>query len=198
VPEDGRTAGRLFRRFMLGSGPLKRGSDRVQVAARLLLLTLLLLAAPIAMAVATVTGSQTRSLANSQAADRRQVDATLVADAPPAGDGDHAGAETAVPVVWTAPSGTQREGIANVRAQAKSGDTVTIWVDGAGNVAVRPLDTAAVVARAIAFGVATFLGLSTLATAGYIGVRRLLDRNRLRRWAADWAAVEPVWTRKVP
>jgi hypothetical protein len=24
------------------------------------------------------------------------------------------------------------------------------------------------------------------------------DRGRLRRWAADWAVVEPVWTRKVP
>jgi hypothetical protein len=29
-------------------------------------------------------------------------------------------------------------------------------------------------------------------------VRVLLDRHRLRRWAADWAVVEPVWSRKVP
>ena len=29
-------------------------------------------------------------------------------------------------------------------------------------------------------------------------VRSLLDRGRMRRWAADWAVVEPVWSRKVP
>jgi hypothetical protein len=31
-----------------------------------------------------------------------------------------------------------------------------------------------------------------------VGVRRMLDRSRMRRWAADRAVVEPVWSRKVP
>jgi hypothetical protein len=26
----------------------------------------------------------------------------------------------------------------------------------------------------------------------------VLERSRLRRWEADWAVVEPVWSRKVP
>jgi hypothetical protein len=198
VSEDSGTAGRLFRRFMLGSGPLKRGSDRVQVAARVLLLALVLTAVPVALAVATVTGSQMQSLADAQAAVRHQVEATLREDAPPAHGSGHAGAEAAVPASWTAPSGVERNGVVEVRTRAKAGTTVTIWVDRAGDVTTRPLDDLDVVSRAVGHGAATFLGISAMATVGYLAVRRLLDRNRMRRWAADWAVVEPVWSRKVP
>jgi len=198
VSGDGVTAGRLVRRFTLGSGSLKRGSDRVQFAARVLLLTLLVTAAPVALAVAGATGSQTRSLADAQAAVRHQVDATLLADAPPAGDASHGAVVSPVRASWTAPSGIEREGIIDVRADVEAGNTVTIWVDRAGGWTRRPLGTADVVSRAIAYGVATFLGISTLATAGYLVVSALLDRHRMRRWAADWAVVEPVWSRKVP
>lgn len=48
------------------------------------------------------------------------------------------------------------------------------------------------------YSVSTFLGSSALAVLGYLGVRRMLDRSRMRRWAADRAVVEPVWSRKVP
>ena len=40
----------------------------------------------------------------------------------------------------------------------------------------RPLGTADVVSRAIVYGVATFLGISTLADLSYLAVRVLLDR----------------------
>ena len=75
---------------------------------------------------------------------------------------------------------------------------MTVWVDEDGDVTTRPLADADVVARAIGYGVPTFLGISALAVLGYLGVRRLLDRSRMRRWATDWAVVEPVWSRKVP
>jgi hypothetical protein len=170
----------------------------MQFAARVLLLILLVTAAPVALAVAGATGSQTRSLADAQAAARHQVDATLLADAPPAGDAAHSELRSAVRASWTTPSGGEREGIVDVRADTKAGTSVPIWVDRAGNVTTRPLATADVVSRAIGYGVATFLGISTLATVSYLAVRVLLDRHRLRRWAADWAVVEPVWSRKVP
>ena len=195
---DGQTAGRLVRRFTLGSGRLKRRSDRVQFAARVLLLILLVTAAPVALAVADATGSQTRGLANAQAAARHQVGATLLADAPPAPDAAHPELRSAVRASWTAPSGVEREGIVDVRAGTKAGTSVSIWVDRTGNATTRPLGTADVVSRAIGYGVATFLGISTLAAVSYLAVRVLLDRHRMRRWAADWAVVEPVWSRKVP
>jgi hypothetical protein len=198
VSEERDTAGRLVRRFTLGSGLLKRGSDRMQFAARVLLLILLVTAAPVALAVAGATGSQTRSLANAQAAARHQVGATLLADAPPAGDAAHPGLRSEARASWTAPSGVDREGIVAVPGETRAGTSVSIWVDRAGNETKRPLGTADVVSRAIAYGVATFLGISTLVTVSYLAVRVLLDRHRMRRWAADWAVVEPVWSRKVP
>jgi hypothetical protein len=100
VSKDHATARRLLRRFMPGSGPLKRASDRIQILARVLLVALVLAAVPLA--------------------------------------------------------------------------------------------------RAIVYSVPTFLGSSAPAVLGYLGVRRMLDRSRMRRWAADWAVVEPVWSRKVP
>jgi hypothetical protein len=198
VSEDSGTARRLLRRFTLGSGPLKRGSDRIQFAARVLLLAMVLAALPVALAVATATATQTRSVADEQAASRHQVTATLMEDAPPAAGADHAGAATTVVATWTAPSGTGREGVVHVPAGAKAGSTVIIWVDADGAVTTPPLADADVVARAIGYSVPTFVGTSLLALLCYLGVRRLLDRSRMRRWAAGWAVVEPVWSRKVP
>jgi hypothetical protein len=195
VSEDSGTARRQLRRFTLGSGPLKRGSDRIQFAARVVLVILVLTAAPAALAVATATAAHTRSIAEEQAADRHLVAATLLEDAPPA---DGAGAGIPVAATWTAPSGADREGVVRVRAAAEAGTTVTIWVDADGDVTTRPLADADVAARAVGFSVLTFVGTSALAILGYLAVGRLLDRRRIRRWAADWAVVEPVWSRKVP
>src|SRR4051812_1296316 len=71
-------SGSLWHRFTLGSGPLKRSTDRIQVLARILLVVAALTAVPFALAVATATDSSLRTMAGSQAANRHQVDATLV------------------------------------------------------------------------------------------------------------------------
>ena len=202
MSEDSRTVRRLLRRFTLGSGPLTRGSDRIEFAARVLLLALVVAAVPVALAVATATATQTRSVADAHAAGRHQVKARLREDAPspagsPAGGTDHAASSAWGVATWTAPSGGAREGVVDVPAAAKAGTTVTIWVDGDGAVTTRPLADADV-AGAIGYSVPTFVGTSALATFGYLGVRRVLDRSRMRRWAADRAVVEHVWSRKVP
>jgi hypothetical protein len=199
VPEDSGTARRRLRRFTLGSGPLKRGSDRIQFGARVLLLVVVLTAVPVALAVATATATQTRSVADAEAADRHQVTATLAEDAVvSAADTGQAGPGTSVAATWTAPPGIARTGVVHVPAAAKAGATVTIWVDRKGAVTTKPLGGADVVARAISYSVPTFFGTSALAILGYVGLRGLLDRSRMRRWTADWAVVEPVWSRKVP
>jgi hypothetical protein len=189
------SARRLFRRFTLGSGPLKRGSDRIQVGARALLLALLLAAVAVSLAVATAAATQTRDLADDQAASRHPVTATLLHDAVPP---DGAGSVASVVATWSAPSGGGREGVVHVRTAAEAGTTVTVWVDEDGAITARPLGDADVVARAVGYGVPTLIGCSVLATLGYLGVCALLDRGRMRRWATDWAVVEPVWSRKVP
>jgi hypothetical protein len=75
---------------------------------------------------------------------------------------------------------------------------VTIWVDREGDLTDPPLTSRDAGGAAIASGTLTFLSVATLVTLLYEGFRLLLDRSRARRWAADWAVIEPIWTGKVP
>ena len=61
---------RSLRWFTLGSGPLKRGSDRLQVAGRLVVVLALLVAPPLAVAAMAVTTAQLETLAAAEAAER--------------------------------------------------------------------------------------------------------------------------------
>jgi len=199
VPHDRPTAGQAIRRFTLGSGPLKRTSDRLQYLARVLLAGVLVTAPAVALAVATASYTQGRSEVAAQAVEREQVVAELLDDAV----AQQGGAEGAPPgaratAVWTAPSGVERTAAISVPARATAGSTVTIWVDQNGDRTNRPLSTGDVVARTFGIAVLTYLGIALLAAGVYLLFRRQLDRSRSRRWGTEWAEVEPVWTRKVP
>jgi hypothetical protein len=191
------TAGRVLRRFTLGSGPLKRGSDRLEFLARVLLVCCLLTATPIGLAVATATHTEARIQAVAQAADRHRVPAKLLEDAVPSAGEASAGVRDRGAAVWTGPDGIEHRGVVTVPIGTQAGDSVTIWIDGRGERTGPPLSDSGVATRAVTEGFATFLGLAALAVGVYLSVRRLLDRSRFRRWTAEWAAVEPVWNREV-
>jgi hypothetical protein len=187
--------GRSIRRFTLGSGPLKRSSDRLEFLSRLLLTAVLLAAVAVALAVATATYSLGRSEVAQETAERQRVSAQLQEDAAvPAGGSGNGMDVGRAPAVWTAPSGAERSGPVPARPDAEAGSTVLIWVDRDGARTTRPLATGDVVGRALGAGVLTYLAISASAFGAHLVVRRLLDRSRSRRWAAEWAAVEPVWT----
>jgi hypothetical protein len=194
---------RMLRRFALGSGPLKRGSDRLQVLARILVLITLLTAVPIALAVATAAYSQGRTVAAAEAAGRHQVRAELLVDAKWPDDAGYSDpySDPLVmdsTVAWTAPSGVARTGVVAVPEGAKAGSSVPIWIDGKGDVKIRPATPGDAAGEALGAGLLTFMAFALVAAATYLPFRMLLDRSRLRRWAAGWAVVEPVWSRKVP
>jgi hypothetical protein len=203
VPRSRPTAGHLLRWFTLGSGPLKRTSDRLQVLARVLLVVSLVTAIPISLAVATAAYTQARTQALTQAADRHRVTARLL-DAVPAPAGEAQSSITPdrerATAVWTDPAGIEHRASVSVpvSAKAKAGVTVSVWVDRDGNRTTRPLSEGDVTGQAVGRGLVTFGGLAVIEFAAYRSARRLLDRHRSRRWAADWAVVEPVWTRRVP
>jgi hypothetical protein len=197
MPETSGSGRRLFRRFALGSGPLKRGTDRLQFVARVLLLVTVLTAIPVALAVMTANYSQRLTVVAAEAAERHHVTATLLVDAAPARDAVSPDAATAT-VTWTPPSGVAREDVLTVPQDAKAGSTVRIWIDDRGDLTRRPATSGDVAAEAFGLGLLTFMAIVLVAATTFLIFRRLQDRGRLRRWAADWAVVEPVWTRKVP
>jgi hypothetical protein len=189
---------RAIRRLTLASRPLRRGSDRLEAVARVLVVAVLLTAVAVALAVATATYTQGQSEVVSQATDRHQVSALLLEDASaPAGSGAVADIGRAS-AVWTTPTGAERSGPVPTPVGARAGSTVVIWVDRHGDRTTRPLTPADVVARAVVAGVLTFALSSSLTVGGYLVLRWQLDRNRARRWETEWAEVEPRWTGKVP
>ena len=192
------TAGEALRRFSLGSGPLKRGSDRLQFLARILLACSLLLSIPIALAVATATHSQARLEAAAQAAERHRGSARLLDDAPLTRAGsDDLLVTSQAEAVWTGPAGADEKGILTVPAGTKAGSTVPIWLDQHGHRMPRPLSDSDIMGRSVSHAVVTLLLLSLLEVGAYASLRQALDRSRSRRWAAEWASVEPRWTRPV-
>jgi hypothetical protein len=190
-------AGRATRRLTLGSGPLTRTSDRLELLSLVVLAAALLTAVAIALAVATASYSQGRSEVASQAAERHRVDARLTEDASPVSAGTATDAGQA-PAVWIAPSGAERAGQVPARAGTEAGASVGIWIDQRGDRTSRPLSTGDVAGRAVGGAVLTFLGLAAMAVGAHLVVRRMLDRSRSRRWAAEWALVGPVWSGRVP
>ena len=200
MPDKPATARSLWHRFTLGSGPLKRSTDRAQVLARLLLVLAVLTAVPVALAVATATGSSVRTLAESQAASRHQVEATLLErPAPPAAtEPDRVVLTTTVEATYLDATGVTRHGGVRAPVGANVGSTVAVWIDHSGAVATAPMDDSQVVGQAVLAGLITFTGITITALLGYIALRGLLERSRMRRWAEGWATVEPVWSRKVP
>jgi hypothetical protein len=192
------TAGQFLRRFTLGSGPLKRGSDRLEFLSRVLLVCCLLTVIPISLAVATATHARAQAEAVAQAADRHRVPALLLEDAAaPDGEATVGARRERAAAVWAGPAGIERRGVVSVPVGTRAGDSVRIWIDGRGDATGPPLGGSGVTARAVTEGLGTFLALSALAVAAHLSVRELLDRSRFRRWTAEWAAVEPVWTREV-
>jgi hypothetical protein len=193
------TTRQALRRFTLGSGPLKRTSDRLQCLARVALTLALLSAVAVALAVATATFTHGKSEALVQAAERQKVSAQLLEDASALSDGPgivpDAGQATAA---WTDPAGVEHTAAIRVPAGADAGSMHTIWVDRNGDRTTRPLSDRDVAGRSVGIAVTTYLWTSLIAWGAYRSVRGLLDRSRSRQWAAEWAVVEPEWTGKVP
>jgi hypothetical protein len=184
---------------MLGSGPLKRTSDRLEVLARVLLICSVLTAVPIALTVASETHMRAERQAIAESTARHQADATLLEDVPWTEGGAEGGvAKSSASAVWTGPDGTERKGHVMATAGAKAGSTVSVWLDAQGDRTTQPLSAGEAMARGVSWALLTLLAASGLAFLGHLSFRTALNRSRLRRWAREWATVEPGWTHRVP
>ena len=195
MAHDRPATGQAIRRFTLGSGPLKRTSDRLEVLARVVLAGVLLSAVAIALAVATASYTDARFEADAQAAERQQVNAELVEDASVwQHSADGAPDVWRATATWTGPDGVLHRDEIPVGVQAQAGSTHAIWIDRDGERTTRPLSDADVSGQTVGIAVLTYLCISSAAGGAYLLFRRQLDRSRSRRWAAEWAVVEPTWT----
>ena len=191
----GMTASRLARRLGLDGNPLRRRTDKIAVCLALLLVVVFLTGAPVVSMAAI--GWVSRGAAAGLQATRswRQVPAVVQKAASSTATSELFG-YSLVLAKWTAPDGQARAGQIPVSATVTVGQTIQLWVNAAGTPADPPpsrglvvLDESETAALAVIALGAVLLGL---ALAG----RWVLDRRRLARWDAGWAAVGPQWTRR--
>ena len=196
-PQPYESLARLARWLGIDRNPLRRGTDRIEAALRLVMILLAMVAVP-AAAVAAGRWADDYALHRAQAerAVNHQVTAVLLEDAPASGiPNPYTNVQTSwVPARWQPPGQPPRTGQVLALVGARKGSTVRTWVDPSGAVTDPPLERRVIVGDVWLAVMATCLvSLLVLLAVGVL-VRRVLDRRRLRAWEADWRASGPLWS----
>ena len=193
----GRRLARLARWLGFDRNPLRRGTDRIEAALRLVMMIMLVTAVP---AAAVLAGQQADHVALNQAhaqqATDHLVNAVLLQQAPATGTPDpYTSVQTTwVLARWQPPGQPPRTGEVLALAGARKGSTVQTWIAPSGAVTAPPLDHRDIAGDVCIAVVATCLvsWLVLLAAGGL--ARRALDRRRLNAWDAEWRASGPTWS----
>ena len=197
IAHPGRHLARLARWLGFDRNPLRRGTDRIEAALRLVMMIMLVAAVPAAAVVAGQRADHPAlNRAHAQQAADHLVNAVLLEQAPATGIPDpYTSVQTAwVLARWQPPGLPPRTGDVLATAGARKGSTVRTWINASGAVTDPPLDhrdivgdvCIAVIATCLVSGL-VLLALGTLA-------RRALDRRRLSAWEAEWRASGPLWS----
>ena len=193
----GRRLARLARWLGFDRNPLRRGTDRIEAALRLVLMIMLVTAVP---AAAVFAGQQADhsalNRAHAQQAADHLVNAVLLEQAPATGDPDpYTSVQTAwVLARWQPPGLPPRTGEVLATAGARKGSTVRTWIAPSGAVTAPPLDHRDIVGDVCIAVVATCLVSWLVLLASGALARRALDRRRLNAWDAEWRASGPLWS----
>ena len=184
-PRPYESLARLARWLGFDRNPLRRGTDRLEAALRLVMIILVVLAVP-AASVAAGRWADHYALhwAQVQRAENHQVNAVLLQDAPGTGTPDpYTSVRTAwVPARWQPPGQPPRTGEVLAVAGARKGSTVRTWIDPSGKVTDPPMDHRVVVGNVwLAVMMTCLVSWVLLAAAGMLA-RRALARRRLRAW----------------
>lgn len=189
-----RRSGRSSARWWVaGIGPTERGSDRVEIAFRLLLLLALVAAVPLGILQGIATYHRQGGVSPQQARDHQPVRAEVMSD-PPFADVLPPDALADVPVAFTAPDGKPVTATVQVWVTTRAHDHLTLWVSPDGRLTGPPAERPRSLAEAVAAGALTGLTVPVVAWALLGLVHLALDAERSREWQREWGAVEPLWT----
>jgi hypothetical protein len=187
-----RAVRRLLRlgRLLLGRNELRRPCDRIEGAVAFSLLAAFLTAAVVAACFAGRLDESEHAMATRL----RPAVAVLSQPGPVA-----ASQATAAEATWRLPDGTVRSGtLTTVTAPAiyyaPAGKSVPVWLDRSGEPVAPPPGPGDMIFSALFAGIAITAGAAVALILCYLLCRMALDRRRLARWEAAWAAVGPRWT----
>jgi hypothetical protein len=189
----------LARRMGVDANPLRRGCDRAEAWLRVGLVLVFLIASPLAaFGLGHLTNEASLRAARAEKANEHYVPAVLLnrvshnTEDPLYSTSQLAWARAR----WTAPDGLRRVGEVPAAVGSPAGREVHIWVNNTGQLVYPPIGQGQIASRVIAVVALTPAILAiVLLGAGWL-IRRLLDRRRMGGWAAEWSAVEPLWTKR--
>lgn len=177
--------------------PLRRRTDRIEAAIRLVIAIVVVVAVPIA---AVAAGRQADHLALRQAQAQRAtehlVNAVLLAPAPATGVPDpYTSVQlTWTPARWQPPGQPVKSGEILVPAGTRKGSVVPTWISASGAVASPPIAHREIVGDVfVAVGVTCMASLLLLLTLWALAWRAL-NRWRLNAWEAEWRSAGPLWS----
>ncbi len=183
-----------MRRLWPDHNPLRRTTDRAELAIALLLLAGFLAGAPLlALAAARWAAASWPRTEQAQAGWHR-VPAVLLHDAPAsAGSLSDPVLWPQVPARWASPAGP-RTGEVAARPGERAGSIVMVWVGRSGRLTGQPVTAATVAGKVLLAALSVPAALSLVLLAAWVYAEMILDRRRMAAWDADWAAIEPQWT----
>jgi hypothetical protein len=172
--------------------PLRRVTDRAEIAIMVALVIAFCVAAPFAArAAANWSSARSQREIHAQQASFRQVRAVLLQK--PVSAEAYGAPLLSADARWTAPDGRIQSGEIAVPAVARAGSTVLVWTDLSGQL-VTPLQSEQVAMRDdLASTVAVAAAIITLIVASCM-VHWMLNRRRMAAWEADWLVTGPRWT----
>jgi hypothetical protein len=192
-----RFLGSCGRRLGIDRNPLRRGTDRVEAAVRLVMILLLVIVVPV---VAAAAGRQADHQALRHAQAQRSADhlvtAVLLEQAQATGVPDpYTNVQmTWVLARWQPPGRPARSGDILASAGARKGSTAPLWINGSGASTTPPPDPRTIAGDVCMAVIVTCLA-SLLVLLALGGLTRLaLDRRRLGAWEAEWRATGPLWS----
>ncbi len=190
------SVGHAVRRFSLGSGSMRRTTDRVHFWLRLWLAAVLVMSPALGLSAGTAAREVLSQQAAADTARLHQVEAEPAADAHrPAGT--TSGGPVWVAASWISPAGLPVQGRVPASAGDDAGDEITIWTTATGERRPAPLSSSDIALRSATIAIVTALGLVVTAVLAHLGGVALLDRSRARRWAEGWTEVEPSWRKQL-
>lgn len=190
---SGRRAGRQplrLGRLILGRNELRRPSDRIEGV----VLASLLLAFVVACIAAASLATRFYQAGQAEAARLRPALAVLAQPGPVTSHQTGAARAT-----WRLPDGGERSGTltpatAPAIYYAPAGASVPVWLDRSGRPQPPPPGRGAMISNALFAAITTAAGAAVALALFYSLCRVVLDRHRLARWEASWAAIGPRWT----
>jgi hypothetical protein len=187
--------GQLARWLGADGSPLRRRTDRMESAARVLLGLLFLVGGPLLASMAGRWMQHAGQDEMRQQQSWRQVNAVVLQSAPRPFYSYGSISTYWVAGRWRAPSGASRTGEVPAQAGVPAGASVKIWVNEAGRMTGRPpLTGQVVVLRMVLAEVVAVGGLVVVLSLLYSLIRWQLNRRRMAYWAMEWAAFGPRWT----